>query len=333
MKTTILLTTLILCLSIFGGMQVYTNPVITVGLVAAGWVTIALSFRFWGNSPVWGAVWPLSLALLASFLANLDISQVGAARVWLAALALAVLFVTNRLVTPGQLLDSLSLAGWLWPALWLLLRPGDNANIVAVWPVTFFLVSLWRAGQEDSYLEGAKVGIYCLILLYLGSRGAILGLAAGVVALYASRLTSRLTLCAGGVLLGLLILWRPETALFRLHYWQQALTVFLANPVLGVGPGGLWARHLISEPGGFQLHAHNFIFSSMAELGLGGLLALLYAGWRIYVLRSTFNLQPYQLAIITALLVHSLVDEPLFWPGILLLAAIIVGTIKYNEVR
>lgn len=321
-------------LALFGGMQAYLNPLVTVGLVCAGWVTAGASFFVWRKPPLWPALLPLCLAALVSGVANTDIAPTVGARLWLYGVALSLLFVTSRLVTSDQLLSGLLLAAgpWLLASVWM----EDNPNIKAVWAVVFILAML--GARLEGWANNWQTFVFCtqflIYLSYLGSRGAVVGLTIGLFTLYALRTTHhapRLTLFSlGGLLLAiLLILWRPETAGYRLHYWQQALGAFLAKPFFGVGPGGLWARQIITEPGGgFQIHAHNFIISSVAEMGLVGLAALLYAGKRLYALRFALYVKPWQLAIVTALLGHSLVDEPLFWPGPLLFLALVLGTIQ-----
>lgn len=315
---TVLLSALILLLALFGGILAYTNPLITVGLVAAGWVTIGLAL-FCKPAPVWPALWPYGLAVLISFVANLDILEAAGARMWLLAAAVGLLFVSGRWVTGEQLQAALWWAGW---GVGLLLLVDDNRNILAFWPMVFAVA----AYRNQSRLRWPYLALQLLMLFYLGSRGAVLGLIAGVGLYYHS-----LAYGAGVVTaLGILIVNRPETALNRLHYWGEAWTAFLAKPLFGVGPGGLWARSLISEPGGgVQVHAHNFIISSGAELGLVGLAAFLGGAFTIYHLRLT--IMPWQIAILAAIVGHSLVDEPLFWPGPLLLAALVVGTIKHQN--
>lgn len=321
---------LVILLALFGGMQAYLNPLVTVGLVCAGWVTVGASFFVWRKPPLWPALLPLCLAALVSGFANTDIAPTVGARLWLYGVALSLLFVTSWLVTSDQLLSGLLLATgpWLLASVWM----EDNPNIKAMWAVVFILA--FAGAHHEGWLSKRWALIcsppFLVYLLTLGSRGALLGLTIGIFTLYASRITHRVTLFSlGGLLLAALILWRPETAGYRLHYWQQALGAFLANPVFGVGPGGLWARQIISEPGGgFQIHAHNFIISSVAEMGLVGLAGLIVTGYRLYVQRSTFNVKPWQLALVTALLGHSLVDEPLFWPGPLLFLALVLGTIR-----
>lgn len=331
------ITTLIFLLSILGGMQAY-NPAVTVCIVGGGLVTIVLSFFFWGNGPVVSSLWLFSIAMAVSCLANLDIAPVALSRVFLYAVAVSLMAVTGRLVTETELLYSLILCAGLWLAAELWVRPLDNRNYHAVWAYIFIL-SLWGAGQRG-WLSRAEAGMASLpfigMLLLFGSRGAIMGLAAGAVTFYLPYLKNRTSRMAFGlsgiILLAGLILWRPITAGVRLLYWQAAFDAFLANPIFGIGPSGILGRDLIPEAGEFrQPHAHNFIISSMAELGLTGLVGLVYTGARLYVQRSTINLQPWQLAIVTGLLCHSLVDEPLFWPGPLFLFGMVAGSIKLKE--
>lgn len=334
----ILLAVIILLLALFGGVHAYANTIITAGLGAAGWVTmIAACFAMRANLAIRPYLWPVSFAVVASFLANLDIFPAAAGRVYLYATALAALLVAARWVTAKQLLYSLILSAGVWLAGDLWLRAYDNQNIKAVWPVVFMLALM--GAYSEGWLNKWETSIFCLpffiYLLVLGSRGAVLGFAGGVLMYYApTNLPRRNTVYVYliPVLLGLLFILRPETALNRLHYWQEAWSAFLANPIFGVGPGGLRARELITEPGGgFQLHAHNFIVTTTAELGLVGLAALALTGFTLYVQRSTFNIHPWQAAIVTALVCHSLVDEPLFWPGPMLLAALVAGTMTRKE--
>ncbi len=334
----LLTTLLILLLALFGGVHAYANPAVTLAFGAAGWVTmVAACFAMRANLAIRPCLWPVSVALAASFLANSDIFPAAAGRVYLYATALAVLLVAARWVTAKQLLYSLILGAGLWLAADLWLHGYDNQNIRAVWPVVFMLALM--GAYSVGWLNKWETAIFCLpffiYLLVLGSRGAMLGFTGGVLMYYApANHPKRTTLyaCLIPLLLAALFILRPQTALNRLHYWQEAWGAFLANPILGVGPGGLRARQLITEPGGgFQLHAHNFIVSTAAELGLVGLAAMLYTGARLYLTRDTWHVSTWQAAIVTALVCHSLVDEPLFWPGPLLLAALVAGTMTKKE--
>lgn len=252
------------------------------------------------------------LAVAYSLMLNLDIWRAGLGRLLLIGAALGVL-VLAKSITLTELRHGLTWAGWLWP-LAALLGPGDNTNVLAVWPLAFLLASNSTA---QKWLYGAA-------LLWLGSRGAIIGAAVGLMIATGRRPDWRLGAAALGAGLAL-IAWRPTTALYRLGYWAGALRGWASSPLWGVGPGGVGARGLVDQPGavGNQIHSHNIIITTGAELGLIGLGVLLWLGWHMWRALAS----DWQRAIVAALGAWSLVDEPLFWPGPLLLLALVVGCI------
>lgn len=76
----------------------------------------------------------------------------------------------------------------------------------------------------------------------------------------------------------------------RARYWKEALQVFQAHPLLGVGAEGFATAHLRYETQTLEVrHAHGFVVQTLADLGLVGLalaLALLVA-WMVAAGRST----------------------------------------------
>lgn len=320
-----LLTLLILLLALFGGLSAFENPVVAAVFGLGSLVTVGLVWA--GKKPaVWPAVWPVLLAGAVSAAIN----QTGYDRLWLYAVAAAALWLSAGWVTSANLSWSIALAGLVWPALWLWLKPGDNVNILSVWPVVFALagLELWQSGRWPRWSAAYTFFHILFLVLGLGSRGAIIGLVGGVASMVPRRVGAKTALVMGTIavliLVGL-ILWRPATARNRLFYWQQASNQL---SLAGVGPGAINANHLIMEwdyhhP---MPHAHNTIFSVAVEQGFLGLLALAYSVWRVRWLR--LSIEPWQLATVTALVCHSLVDEPLFWPGPMLLAALVAGSIK-----
>jgi hypothetical protein len=285
----------VLFLAIFGGLQCYLSPAGYVFVVAAPAVTF------------------LGLGLLALFIATMVVVHHEASRqeVWCGLYLAAILWPVVLVIA--------WLAGW-----------HDNRNIIAAWSVLFVAVALH--GRRWAVLV-----VHLVLLLILGSRGAILG--AGVVVAVTVYLvikqpgipaninTKSIYGLAALALVSGLALWRVDTMLVRLHYWQSAWDAFLAYPVLGAGPEGIRARELITEPGGaYQIHAHNLIATTGAELGLVGLAGLAATVW--LSVRARWNIDHWQVAALAGLLAHSLVDEPLWWPGPLLGLAIVLGTIK-----
>jgi hypothetical protein len=76
----------------------------------------------------------------------------------------------------------------------------------------------------------------------------------------------------------------------RARYWDEALKVFKAHPVLGAGAEGYATAHLRYSTAPIEArHAHGYIVQTLADLGLVGLaltLALLFA-WMAAAGRST----------------------------------------------
>jgi len=315
-----LLTALILLLATFGGLQFYrpeTMPFFLAGAVVVAGLGL---FKLATGQVEIDLVYVLGLlAVQLSMIANLDIWPVAFGRFVLVLLALATV-VVGRSVGSEELRTAIEWAGWGCPLV-LLLAPSGNPNIQAVWPVVF-LVSARIQDRKLAYTKFLYTGLQFGALLWLGSRGALIGLGVGLLVLYRPRL-NRFSVAGAAFGLGAALAIRPHTALNRLLYWQAGLVAWSQSPLWGVGPGGLWARQIIQEPGAaaYQVHAHNMLITCLAELGLPGLIALLCLATHLY--QAKF--QPWQNALIAAFAAWSLVDEPLFWSGPLLLLALVVG--------
>ena len=301
------ITTTILLLSTYGGVQFY-NPktaAITTGLF------LVLAAVGLVNLPQIDRVYLVGLGVVViSLLLNLDIWRAGLARLLLMGAALGVMSLAGA-ITVTDLSHGLTWAGWLWPLV-VLLGPGDNANILAVWPLVFLLASN----------STAQKWLYGVLLIWLGSRGAITGAAVGLAIVTGRRWGWKMIGVTGLAAL-LLVAWRPHTALYRLGYWAGALRGWASSPLWGVGPGGIGARGLIDQPGVAmdQIHSHNIVISAAAELGLLGLVALAWLAWHIWQRAGG----DWQRGLIGAFAAWSMVDEPLFWPGPLLMLAVVVG--------
>ena len=327
----IIIAAAILLLALFGGVQFYrAAPVLPVFLTMGVVLTWAALIQAYVHPPgvlAAGAVIYIQ-AMLLSALANPAILPFSLSRLTLAITAAAVLVLARRL-DARALFDGLTLAGWLWPGTWLAagwLGWGDNSNIMAIWSMLFIVAAL--AGRNWWFLV-----IHSVMLFSLTGRGAILGAGVAVLVMVwpalPARTNTKITVysLAGIVALLGLIAWRPQSTLIRFYYWRMAVTAFIDSPLAGVGPGGLNALLIIPEPGsGFQIHAHNGIVSTAAEMGLVGLAALGLIAWLLYARRGSLVYYRWQMAALAGLLAHSLVDEPLWWPGPLLAAALIAGT-------
>ena len=331
----------ILFLALFGGAQFYVKP---LGVYFVLGMMIVVIFGIFikplpnppheGKGPVRGGAFlifsPIFIAILISNAANRDISPATFSRTILFFAFLIAILGSHELLSRSDVFNGLALAGALWPGLYLLARLSDwadNTNITATWSVIFVAISL--AGRNWWVLLA-----HAVMLLWLNSQGAILGaiVAAGVM-IYPFWRPNAKTVAIGGVgIITGLITWQPAMARIRLYYWQHAGSAFLAYPIFGVGPGGLCARNIIPEwGGGYQTHAHNILASTAAELGLVGLAAGVIMIWLIT--RFGWQMTRWQLAAVAGMLAHSMVDEPLWWPGPMLAFAIIIGSINVKLTR
>jgi len=265
---------------------------------------------------------PVITAMVLSAAVN-GIDKIAMGRIWLlcaASMAFTLAIRYNTTVSTG-----LAWAGVLWPlALLVGVAVGntDNANVVGGITVIFVLALLAARAPRLPATVGISVNI--AVLLVFGSRGAMLAImAAGIVMLW-PHVSHAKIIAVACLPLPLLFFLRPETALYRLYYWQQALTAWQHSPLFGLGPSKLWAGHWITEPGGgWQIHAHNAAISWIAENGVSGVVLILMMVWLAW--RKIPHSRPIAI-IVAALLVASIVDEPLWWPGPLLLAAALAGS-------
>lgn len=185
-------------------------------------------------------------------------------------------------------------------------------------------------------------------LALVGTLGVLLGAFGWLPPLVASRLT---------VLLENFTLFDPRAVTLtsenfalvqRMSLWQAAWDMFLAHPLIGVGPGNFDVAYLqYALPGWPQLpgHAHNYYLNLLAETGLLGLgayllflmtlLVVAYRGAqrvrRVHDERKGADQFPLlygvslgALGLVTVLTVHHMFDN-LYVHGITALVGLVVG--------
>lgn len=192
--------------------------------------------------------------------------------------------------------------------------PWENTSILA-----FNLIGLaWLAWPIGGWWMLLTIAIFNMA--YLGSIGCYLAIMGGAIVMWRSRPGLRLA-AVGSVVPLLLIDWLmmgDAAFAFRVRFWADALNMFLASPLWGIGPGAY--RSLVYWHAVYW-HAHNLILTTAAELGLLGLVAL---GGIILAIWKRWAMFPIWAAALTmAFAIWSLVDEPTkFWgPGAMLMIA------------
>ncbi len=121
----------------------------------------------------------------------------------------------------------------------------------------------------------------------------------------------------------------------RMTLWQHAITMFFEQPILGVGFDAFAYRlvgqlHPSTDPivWGVDQYAHNLILQLLAVAGLCGLLAVAWPG--LALMRRMLHV-PYSVerlwswGVIGILLIHSMLEQPLFYTYFLGLAALVAG--------
>jgi O-antigen ligase len=160
-----------------------------------------------------------------------------------------------------------------------------NANVIAA------MIAL-----ALPYLTGAWLFLAAAAMVATGSLAGLIGLGMWFVSTWKGN-HKGLPLLVAGVALAVFI--RPESAMLRLAFWQQAIRLFLAHPLAGVGPGlyryGEW------------VHAHNNLATILAEMGTIGLSGLGLAGWKLRRLNWG------NLAHLVALAPFFLIDDMTMW--------------------
>jgi len=159
-------------------------------------------------------------------------------------------------------------------------------------------------------------------IVLLGSRGAILAMAA-VLVFMGWRVTNRRVAIGAAVLVALaLILLVPESNANHVLIMRSAVQQWVSSSsVFGVGPGGIWIPVPWSSSPDVQ--AHNSALTIAVTTGLLGACVIGFA--LAMARRGRLQFQPWQVGTVIALLVHGLVDDPLTWLPTLLIGALAVG--------
>ncbi len=124
----------------------------------------------------------------------------------------------------------------------------------------------------------------------------------------------------------------------RIGLWQAAWSIAMEQPFWGIGWGAFASRYFdfiaaggTAAPLGLYNNAHNILLQLVVETGILGatLVAAPLAIWAIYVLRGARNSLTthlwWLLATISVLVIHSMLEYPLWYAYFLGPAALLVG--------
>lgn len=129
----------------------------------------------------------------------------------------------------------------------------------------------------------------------------------------------------------------------RLYLWHEAWLIFKQSPWLGAGFGQFAWQHFQLGPllhqtniTGLYNNAHNLIFQLAAEAGIAGLTVLFAAlgVWLHGLRRATLGAAHWWgYAVLGVLVIHSLLEYPLWYAYFLAVAAILLGALDETRYR
>lgn len=265
--------------------------------------------------------------------------------IWIVTSSLAMLGVAFALVAPFTVSWSANKLFGLpafYEAWWPHLAEETNPNILAgaLAPIVPIALALVVQGERRRQILGAvALAPILLILILLQSRGAIFGLAIGLVVWLALYNRWVLPFVPFGILAILAInnamgavslanlfygetnTGSPGTLLQRQDLWLQSLFLIRQSPVFGIGLSGYprlaptaWPNSP-TQPGGSPNHAHNLFLQLALDTGVLGLAAFTAMLW--LALRSVWAARQVQthrhlaialFASLIVLIVHGLGD-------------------------
>jgi len=166
------------------------------------------------------------------------------------------------------------------------------AHLLLTCPVLLYVFRRW-----SSKFEPKRISFWCFLVVgvvlslaaifWSGSRGAVIGLAVGLVAgLWICPIPRkcRILLLGSGLVIGIILLVAVSvathrdmlTASVRMEYYHTATRIFARFPAVGAGLGEFQTWHMRLKPVTFDesRDAHSVLFSWMSQCGVPGLLAV-----------------------------------------------------------
>lgn len=166
-------------------------------------------------------------------------------------------------------------------------------HLLLTCPLLLIALRNWARHIEPQRLtKGLFLGCGSILflgaLIYSGSRGALVGLAAGVcvlIWLYPLPLRRRIALLTLGALLGIVFVLAVThatnrdllSASVRLEYYQTSVKIFRQYPLFGAGLGEFFPWHMRLKPAMSEeaRDPHSLFFALLGQCGIPGLLTAL----------------------------------------------------------
>ena len=208
-----------------------------------------------------------------------------------------------------------------------------------------FGVKMEQPKVSATVLTSVGAVLFICALFWAGSRGAAIGLAAGIaIAIWSLKLVRNwkfrwciptlAILCIIALASAFMLLKSRDgmaSASARLVYYKTAITIFLKHPFTGAGLGEFFPWYLRLKPVEAEVtrDPHNILLSFMVQTGIIGVIAIMIFfifPWIIATFRNKSlqdnKLQTTAISAMTAWLIHCLFQFNELFPGTLFLAAV-----------
>lgn len=171
--------------------------------------------------------------------------------------------------------------------------PGELAGYLIIFlPIAFAIARVTRErALRVAAGAGALLGGIAFVMTF--SRAGWMGFAAAIAFFLTTtqRVPRRyaIAIVLGGLAAVLIVFnahHNPSENYTRLSIWQAGIEIVRRFPLTGVGPfdfARVYALVRVPDGDATAFHAHSFLLTIFAEMGLVGLLAVLYAWWRFAV--------------------------------------------------
>jgi len=230
-----------------------------------------------------------------------------------------------------------------------------NANALFISPILLLtLINLFNDRKILYQIFNILVLIFgFLTVLWAESTSALLGLLAGIISIFIFTKKTRLITLSLITLILFVSFLTPtitqnlENALIsienerlpliptdlqiRVSQWREASKLLIEKPILGSGLAGfqtLVEPYHVNEHIEIYLYPHNFFLNFYVELGLLGLISIIWLFIIYYILSYKSEYSIYTLilsSVMITILVHGLVDVPYFKNDLAILFWIIFG--------
>jgi O-antigen ligase len=198
-----------------------------------------------------------------------------------------------------------------------------NQNVAGSWYSTIVLISLYfylKAKDKSKNLYGILILLFCIVLYMTGSRAAISGLIAGVIAyIYFTGNLKKAWTISTVFITGIAMMFKfpayfPRGDILYLSLdkrgiiYKKSLEMILEKPVIGWGFLGTY-----SYPGLKEFHSHNILLTIGSSLGFVGLTIFIFMNYYLikellHLKNNKFTLTPLFASIIVLIFVQGIFD-------------------------